>query len=281
MKIHFAGRIILIFIVAFAVCALSGAALADVIWEPEDSFFAAHAGECEYVNTSYYSNAESGYMEVFNKPNGSGIGFADNGQLFYISHVYHDKSGDWGIIEYSEQENRLIPANYELDIEVGWIKLADTMEKYNSNSFFLDHDSEISDFSGDASALLEQPIIAQWTYPNSGELQEKMDGELIDDDFARCFSASYTDEAGQEWLYSSYYRGSRDFWVCLSDPSNTMLPAANAFEPAFHQPSSPEPPRASGSGFNILVFACVFIAVAISAVAVYLLGRKNKAAKED
>ena len=257
MKNHFTGKLLLIFILAFTVSAISGAALADVIWEPEDDFYESHAEDCEYVNSCYYSNAPAGYIEVFDKPDGSGIGFADNGGLFYVSFAYKGVNEDWGIIEYSKEKDRLVPADYNGDVYSGWIKLSDTVAKYDSAAFSADHADQIKTFDGDASALLDEASIAAWTYPNSGELQETIERDWIDDDFAECFSVSYTDEAGKEWAFCGYYRGHRDFWICLSDPASTELPPVNTPTLEFFRPSSDELPEATGSSTTTVIIICV------------------------
>ena len=52
----------LIFACVMLVSLLSGFALADVIYQPDDDFYNSHAGDCEYLNRDYYANGESGYM---------------------------------------------------------------------------------------------------------------------------------------------------------------------------------------------------------------------------
>lgn len=42
------------------VCLLSAAALADVIWEPDDDFYRQHSEDCEYLGRSYYVNGPEG-----------------------------------------------------------------------------------------------------------------------------------------------------------------------------------------------------------------------------
>ena len=278
MKNHFTGKLLLIFALAFVISAISGAALADLIWEPENDFYESHTEQCEYVNSSFYSNGPTGYLELFNKPDGSGLGFADNGQMFYVSFAYKGDAGDWGIVEYSKQEGKLIPADYDSDVYTGWIKLSETVAKYDSAAFSADHADSIKTFEGDASALLEEAFVSAWTYPNSGELKEKLDMEWVDDDFADAFSVSYTDAEGREWIFCGYYRAHRNFWVCLSDPANTELPPVNTPALDFIQPASDELPAPTGSRTVTVIVICVCAVVLISAVLIVLLGRKKKSA---
>ena len=278
MKNHFTGKLLLIFTAALLVSVLSGAALADVIWEPEDDFYEAHAEQCEYMNAQVYANGESGYLEVFDKPDGSGVGFADNGQLFYASFVYVGEGEDWAIIDYSEGDGRLMPPDYNEKFYSGWVRLSDTIEKYDSAAFSADHADSIKNFEGDASSLLDEESIAAWTYPNSGELQETIEKDWVDEDFADAFSVSYTDEDGREWIFCGYYRAHRNFWVCLSDPANTELPPLNTPNPQFIQPQSDELPELTGGSITTTIIICVCAVVLISAVLIVIIGRKRKSA---
>ena len=276
MNRHFFRELVLIFAAALIFSAISGAALADAIWEPEDDFYTAHAEECEYINSQFYSNGKTGYFELFNKPDGASVGFSDNGLLYYVSFSYSANGETWGIVEYSEQDGKLVPTDYSEQPEAGWVRLADTIEKYNSRIFSADHSEELTDYTGDASSLLECSELVTWTYPGSGESYGKIDMADADPDFPSFFSTSYTDEEGREWLYCSYYRGNRDFWICLSDPQNDALPATNAKQPEFIEPASEELPEPSGNNMTTTILICVAAVVVISLLLIVLLGRRKK-----
>lgn len=279
MKNHLTGKLLLVFVVALMVSAISGTALADVIWEPENDFYTAHAEDCKYVNTQYYSNGETGYMEIFDKPGGSGLGFADNGQLFYVSFAYASEDGDWGVLDYAKGEERLIPADYSGETYSGWVRLSDTLPKYDSAAFSAEHSSELTAVSGDLSELLNESKIAAWTYPNSGELVQTIDREWIDEDFAEGFSVGYTDEQGMQWAFCSYYRGYRSFWVCLDAPSDEALPALNTPNLDFHKPASDELPEQTGADTTRIIIICVCVVVALSCALITILAQKKKSVK--
>ena len=255
--------------------ALGGAALADVIWEPEDDFYAAHSEQCQYINRAFYSNGKSGYMEFFKKPGGKSLGFADNGGIFHIQFTYVDDRGNtWGICEYSDNGEKLIP-NTGDSYKNGWVKMEEAIAVYDFVSFANDHGGEINAYDKPYEGLEQHKNIILWTYPNSGEQAGAI--EQIDEGFS--VASTYTDENDRLWGFVNYYQGNRSFWICLSAPENDSLPALEEHKPQLYKPQNETPPDSSGSDMTgVLIFA-VSVAVVISLTLVFTL--KNKKKKDE
>ena len=223
------------------VCALLVGALsifsaaADVIVEPEDSFYASHREDCDYLGNRYYANGETGTLSGYRAPGSARVKQTfPNGELLYISFTYPDDAGMvWGVVE---QEDGTC-----------WVRLDEVVRKYDSELFRAEHADALVPFDElafDYENLrgLDGEIVV-WTYPGSGEssgtITEFKGGA---DSFG--FSDCYTDENGLRWGYIGYYFGWRDCWICLDDPTNPSLPVKEtlAAVQALHQPQ----PGASG-----------------------------------
>lgn len=173
---------------------------ADLILEPEDQFYQAHADQCEYVDRSYYTD---GSVDFWTAPNGRKKGSFPADTRLQITHVYTDSQGaQWGVF---------------LDQKSGWILMADVYLDYDSRQFREDHEEEI--LPGEEQVLAEGERVVFWSYPCSGENwgTEELQQELK-------FSEFYTDSQERLWGNVGYYMGSRDFWICLSEPGNQEIP---------------------------------------------------------
>ena len=173
---------------------------ADLILEPEDQFYQAHADQCEYVDRSYYTD---GSVDFWTAPNGRKKGSFPADTRLQITHVYTDSQGaQWGVF---------------LDQESGWVLMADVYLDYDSRQFREDHEEEI--LPGEEQVLPQGEKVVFWSYPCSGENwgTEELQQELK-------FSEFYTDDQERLWGNVGYYMGSRDFWICLSEPGNQEIP---------------------------------------------------------
>ena len=173
---------------------------ADLILEPEDQFYQAHADQCEYVDRNYYTD---GSVDFWTAPNGRKKGSFPADTRLQVTHVYTDSQGaQWGVF---------------LEQESGWILMADVYLDYDSRQFREDHEEEI--LTGEEQVLAEGEKVVFWSYPCSGENwgTEELQQELK-------FSEFYTDSQERLWGNVGYYMGSRDFWICLSEPGNQEIP---------------------------------------------------------
>lgn len=249
---------------------LGGYAIADVIWTPDDDFYMAHSNECEYVNRDYYANGASGYTEVFSKPGGTSLGFADNGELFHVQFSYKQGDETWLVVEYSKDGDKLIP-RLDGEFESGWIKYSETQLKFDTVSFDGVHSTEYKPYEGDYSELKDTHNIVAWTFPNSGETCGTIDS--IDENFK--INSVYTDIDGVQWGLVTYYYAIKDFWVCISSPADASLAAKDVPTPEFYTPEPGSEPQSSANDMTTVIIICVAAALLCTAV-VFAAVRKKK-----
>ena len=267
----FKNLVRVIFVLTILVSLLSGIALADVIFEPEDDFYKTHSNECQYVNRDFYANDISGYLEIFSKPNGKSLGFADNGEIFHVQFSYLNNNELWGVVDYSESNGKLVPRG-ESEFKNGWIKISSTVPKYDYISFQDEHLQEFKPYEGDYSELSGLKNIVIWSFPRSGENY----GTLEDIDANFVIDSVYTDSEGLDWAYEGYYYGNKNFWICLSDPTNTDIAAMDIDTPNIITPQPGTVPQSSSEDLTSVIIIGVAAVVLFSAVLIAALN-KHKA----
>ena len=205
MKIRHIAAILALLVLAL----LPLPARADVIWEPQDGFYAAHADECTYVNDRYLS--PGGVEGVVSPEDGRALCTFPEGWELRISFVYEDAGGAaWGVYEEGE--------------ESCWVRLDALQKVYDRDDFFTDHAEAITPYADELADFVPQGTVYLWEYPGSGELYGKLSPEdLTQADFLP-YDAVYVDEQGQTWVYIPYLYG-REGWICCADPENASLPA--------------------------------------------------------
>ncbi len=176
--------------------------LADVIIEPSDAFYAQHSDECEYQQPRrYIVNTEEGHAYLYVSPVSTlTVKGYPNGEQISISWLYTDKNGDeWGLISH----------------ETGWFRMSELTVVYDSVSFLEEHKHEMTEYVKGTYTLeaSEEMPIPMWAYPH-----KMRDSYFYSDDIAAYVQTIYTDAEGVVWGYISYYMGTRNVWVCLSDP---------------------------------------------------------------
>jgi len=117
-----------------------------------------------------------------------------------------------------------------------------------------------------------------WSWPGSGKKSGTFDVSGFfgaDETNMNIGDTVYIDKDGREWSYMSYFYGYRDIWVCISDPSNTDIPAFNlapeldlfpAVEPGAvsKRPSTP-----------MLAISLVSLTVMLSVVLIFVFWNKK------
>lgn len=257
---------------------LCGTALADAIAEPNDDFYASNRENCVYENRWYYSNGPTGYLDVYERPGGALLGSAENGDDFYVQFTFFDGSVQWGLVGY-EVDGGMLEADDDWDALTGWVKMSDMTLKYDSTEFLKDHSAETVDAQTvnlDISGIFGKEIVF-WTYPHSGE---DIDDDVVlsaEDGFE--FTYYYKDEEGLDWGYCGYFRGYRDFWVCLSDPTNENLSVTphqvQFFTPGPDSEVSPPAPQTQ-TNLTLIIILCVAVLVLITVVLILVVRNKNK-----
>lgn len=221
------GRAAALLLAALLLAAAAPAAVADVIWEPQNSFYEQHRDQCAYHGRNYLTNGEKGSVTVWEDPDSARkVATIANGNKFFVHFAYEGDSG-WGLVEFSLEDGKVL-AGAAL---AGWIRMEDLALIRDARAFAQDHQEEFYIYEGDYSALAGGEVLL-WTYPGSGQQA----GSLADAAQLR-FDHAYIDTNGREWGYVGYYLGTRDVWVCLSAPRDANLPADGPAQPALHTPA--------------------------------------------
>lgn len=233
-------------------------AAADLIFEPDDNFYNSHSNECEYGPRQYIANGEDGYAIVYKSPvNNKRITSVKNQKVVSISWYYTDAKGQsWGLIEGS-----------------GWVNLSQFVVKYDTLSFYEDYNSEFKPFKGKLNDYEIDDNTLVWDYPGAEAAYSK----LYDVDDTLEFLYTYTDKYGRLWGYIRYFKGTRDCWVCLSDPKNPNLPAMEINDDNLVEPADAK------NGLPPIAIALILVAavIAVTAVLIPLLFKKKNKVKED
>ncbi len=264
-------------------------AFADVIYEPGDSFYEGHKDDCENNGyRQYIANSENGYIYIMKDPETDiSVGALSNGERFVIPYIYTAPNGEqWGIYGYKS----------------GWVRMSDVTLVYDSVEFLKDHKDECKRFSSEDCKFdfeAEKPIVA-WSYPEGEVHSWKIEHP---EDIQNAFGWIYQAPDGVIWGHIGYYYGSRDFWICISDPyaedlSSITPPALNGApvesgdippypgnnikpsDPVLKaEPVSPEAiPNYKGNRDTLIIIGALIAAVvAVTLVVIRVVYVKNKA----
>ena len=201
-------RLHIFLLVLLCIVFQTAAVHADLIFEPEDSFYEKHADACEYVNRSYIVNGYDGETDVYESPESAEkVMTVKNREKYYISFVYTDRNHvKWGFIEDGQENSGWVPMDYMYPV-------------YNSQSFYEEYKDKITPDEGIIPNVTKGDVIYGWTYPGS---ETKYKIEVMEDTFD--YGSTFTDEEGHQWGNVGYDMGNRDFWVCVDEPQNPNLP---------------------------------------------------------
>lgn len=185
----------------FLFCTLS--VRADLIWEPQDSFYEQHSSQCTYVNRCFTANGPDGTVILYKSPESAKvIDTWENGYSVYISFTYEDSNGIvWGIFDNGPGQT-------------GWMPMEYMKVVYDHISFQEEYGSEIMEQSGALEEKYRGESVCCWEYPGAKEFSI---APLNMPDLPQ-YSSVYTDEKGYNWGYIGYYYARRDFWICLDQP---------------------------------------------------------------
>lgn len=193
-------------LMAVFICCLSCtiSVRADVIWEPEDSFYEKHASQCTYVNRCFAADGPDGIVIFYESPESAKVVDTwENGYQAYISYTYKDGSGIlWGIYEKGSGQT-------------GWVPMEYMKVVYDHISFQEDYGSEIMEQRGVLEEKYKGEAIQIWEYPGAKEpVTEPVNMQGLPE-----YSSVYTDEKGYRWGYVGYYYGLRNIWICIDQPT--------------------------------------------------------------
>lgn len=238
---------------------------ADVIWEPQDSFYEEHTSECIYEGRSYTANGPDGVVILYESPQSSRqIDTWENGHKVYISFTYEDKQGRlWGVCE----EDR----------KSGWVPMAYMDEIYDNVSFAREYVAEIQEQDGTLDERYMGEDIYLWDYPASPYQSAMTVSDHLPD-----YHRTYEDSAGHLWGNVGYYYGHKDVWVCLDAPDAGMdalypdtVPGIGETQPLEKDFTGERIVPEGGQG-NVVVLAVILVLVVIFVTGGMLLVLKRK-----
>lgn len=214
------GRSILLALLLGLLLALP--ALADEIYEPEDSFYQSHARECEHAERFYVVTGAG--ADVAEAPGQKSVGSCAAGETIYAEYIWRsEKSGStWGLVNFRNAEGYW---------DEGWV-LLDGMEIVpDGREFNAQYGGEVYTSEDAPEIKLWETGPYLWTYPGAAEPDAVLDTfvdpeHFYDADLILTFRTLYDDPEGRTWGRIDYWRGWQDRWVCLSDPENPDLPGS-------------------------------------------------------
>lgn len=188
------------------------AAQADVVLEPEkdNDFYKQHRAQCVYLGRSFCVNSADGSVDVKKAPDSKDRKYLlGNGKIVYIecSCLYNGKY--WGLAE---------------NTRGGWIRLDQMLVLYDYVAFEEDHFDELYIYDGDYAGIKAARSAVAWPWPGADTPLWTIEN-LNTESFS--VSCAYKDEQGREWGFVTYLYGSRNIWICLSDPLSHDIPAFN------------------------------------------------------
>lgn len=251
-----------------ALTLLTTAALADVLIEPNDDFYASHRGECEYLYRQYTANGEKGYVILYESPKSSREREnVANGEVLLSLWSYQ---GAWLAIQGERDDIR------------GWVELADCVPVPDYLSFQDHHGEEFVPFDGAAydHAFDGLEKVVLWSYPGTDQEGQEVSAEWFQDsnrDMRELFDSCWEDGQGRMWGFVGYCYGIRNTWLCLSDPANLALEADPTVIPQDdHQYPAISILPAPSSGVSGLTMGLVALVVVATAGLIPMVFRRKK-----
>ena len=163
--------LLLLFLTAWL---LTVPALADVAWEPENSFYKRNERQCEPEERFYWVNGPEGYLTLREEPNGKPIANVKNGVRFYVNGTYEKGGVRWGLVNYNLNDGTDSYLAVAGDAETGWneawLSMEDMVLYYDQQCFREDHAGELTSeqktftVAGKASmSIPAAPSSGRWT----------------------------------------------------------------------------------------------------------------------
>jgi hypothetical protein len=221
------------------------AAYADMAVEPGNNFFKQHQNQIIFLGRSFAANGENGSVAVKKAPGARGnMARIKNGEVIFISSSCLYDGDFWGFTF----------------AHSGWIKLEQMLVLYDYVAFEEDHLDELYYYTGDYAEIKETRSAIAWPWPGADALLwtfEDLDAENF------TVSCTYKDHDGREWGFVTYLYGSRNIWVCLSDPLNRDIPVFNPAPAPMPWVSETVHVDIGKSGNTLLVLIVVLVAALV------------------
>jgi len=201
-------RVFVILVLCFFFMPTLGA-YADAIIDPDNDFHTRHASKAVYLGRSFVANGEDGHVAIKYEPGSKDdIASLKNGEVAYMQYSCLYDGDFWGFTyEYS-----------------GWMKLDQMLVLYDYVAFAEDHWDEFYSYNGDYTEIKKTQALIAWPWPGADAPLWTVENIATTNFYV---SHAYKDIQGREWGFVAYLYGSRNIWVCLSEPLNRNLPAFN------------------------------------------------------
>jgi len=266
------GRFVLILAIVISLLFPLANAYADVVYEPQDNFFNSHRDACISIDRRFYVNGEEGYAIMMVAPNSNKeVDVLRNGTELYISYTYDQRGVIWGLTEFqSSITGKRVSA---------WLPWDKLVLKYDHISFEQDHGSEFYTYTGDLEFLKEVEKIAVWDWPGTDGtawVTAPSNLQVQDPQFYIEMEKTYKDEQGREWCFFDYRYAPWGKWICISDPSNSEIPAFNPAPKQNLWPPAETLPTPKGTSMLVLVIILVALVVIAAAVLIFVFWRRSQ-----
>ena len=265
----------------FAICILMITASADIIWEPESSFYKWHRNDCEEERRVYWVNSPEGYTTVWDEPDGTPIANLPNGELLHIYYRYQGTAGDWGIVECDSSTLRetALTLNEETLPEQGrfieiWVPMEDLVNRYDHQSFLEEYAGEL--LGEERTVEISGLMYCTYPYPGGPLIFQQTKSLEVHE---LTLSPIYVDAEGQAWGHCGYFYGDRNVWFCISDPENPDL-TGESREPELYPAATGSPSLpAAGVGVSVWLITAVVLLCGVTAILIVRMGRGTKGEK--
>lgn len=257
-----------------AMWVLAVPALADVAWEPENSFYQRHQNQCELEERMYWVNGAEGYAVLQEEPEGKPIATVKNGVKVFVNGIYDDA---WALITYNVDQDPerylAVASDAEEGYHEAWLPMEELVRYYDSQCFEEEHRTELSAERRTFEAA--DKALCLYEYPG-GPFTWQMDPLNTKEMAPVETQLLYTDAEGREWGKVGYWYGSRNIWFCLSDLENPDLPEEDHMPELVPAAASASLPEWRDTAVVLAVLAVAGVC-AVTAVLLALLRRKKHA----
>ena len=182
---------------------------ADAIAVSNNDFFEKHTDKIIYLGRSFCANGESGSVSVKKAPGArSDLTKLENGEVVYIGFSCLYDGDFWGFA----------------GAFGGWFRLDQMLVLYDYIAFEEEHMGEFYKYEGDFSEIDSVGAAIVWPWPGADAPLWTIEGFNSNTFWV---THAWTDSDGREWVFFDYRSGSRNLWICLSDPVNPDIPVFN------------------------------------------------------
>jgi len=247
-------KIIITLMLAGLIIVPAFSAYADLVAEPDNDFYNRNRHYIVQLNRSFYVNASSGFAIMKKAPGERGeIARIENGKTIYLRYSCLYNGDFWGL-------TTVYPESEQGRASDGWIRIDDLLVLYDYIAFDEEHFDEFYNYEGDFEELKSAGAAVLWPWPGAEAPLWKL--EELDAEYFQVLFA-YTDEAEREWGFVTYLYGSRNIWICLSDPINPEIPAFNPAPPPMKWSSDTEHTNIGDDKSDIPVLIIVLVTAVV------------------